>query len=130
MLSLLEMSEKFYALLPFKEDFDSNSVESSITELIESDLGSVWIDKGCMLGAMIYPAWMSNSSLIATELFWWSENPSSSLNLLKKFEEWGISKGATYLHMIRLESKEPNRLDKLYQRRGYRALEHVYFKEV
>lgn len=132
MPKLLKMAESFYGLLPFKEPFNEESVYNSISNMIDSEAGALFTDEEarCMLGAIVYPAWMNHDVLIASEMLWWSENPRASTKLLKSFEEWGINKGASYFHMIRLESNEPNRLDDLYQRKGYRALEHVYFKEV
>ena len=129
---LLPMAREFYKLTPFKEEFDIDSVSGSMTHLVIDETGIIFTDDNfeCMLGAMVYPLWMNRGVSIAMEMFWWSENPRFSTQLLNKFEEWGTNKGASYFELVRLESNEPNRLDNLYRRKGYRAMEHVYLKEV
>ena len=64
--------------------------------------------------------------IIVQELFWWSEG-REGLRLLQAFEDYA-AEHAHSVRMITLEAVNPDRMGKLYERRGYAPLEHGYIK--
>lgn len=68
----------------------------------------------------------NNSHWIAQELFWWSEG-REGLRLLGALEDWA-AEHCHSLRMITLKAVSPERMGVLYERRGYRLIEHGYLK--
>jgi len=89
--------------------------------------------KGVILG-ILYPHFLNPSMIVAQEIGWWVEpeyrNTSLAIRLLKKFEAEAADRGASKVIMISLESQEPAKVGSIYQRMGYRLIEHNYIKEI
>lgn len=82
-----------------------------------------------MLGGMVYPHFVT-ARITATEAFWWVEphmrGARVAKDLLEAFAAWAIERGAA---VIELGSRH-EKLDRFYERLGYRAVERVFQKEV
>lgn len=84
------------------------------------------------LGAAVLPD-PNDGVLVGSEMFWWvaPKARGHGLSLLNAFEEWAVFEmGARRLGMVHLLSLAPERMGKLYERRGYKATELHYVKEV
>jgi len=79
---------------------------------------------------LVTEMYMSNT-IVASDLAWFvskeARGNSSSIKLLKTFEDWGRSKGADYLGMADIEGI--GNLSELYTRLGYSISETTYIKE-
>ncbi len=83
------------------------------------------------LGAIISPD-LNDGAAVATECFWFVEPEARGcgLRLFTAYEQLAIERGAVRLTMTHLRGLQPDELARLYERRGYRAVEVQYHKEV
>ena len=70
--------------------------------------------------------------LEASEAFFYAlpEHRGVAMPLFQQLENIAKARGAVRMMMIHLSGPREETLRKLYQRRGYRAIEHVYTKEL
>lgn len=106
--------------------YDPESMEATFRAMIESDNFCLFVGECGALGGMVAPHPFNYSRMIADELFWWSEG-REGLALLKAYEEWAQGFGAV-VRMTALEAVEPERVGKLFARRGYQPLERAFVK--
>lgn len=68
----------------------------------------------------------------AMESFWFSSPDSRGrgMVLLRAFEEWAKEVEADKIIMVHLSALNPERLGKIYERRGYATLETNYIKRI
>jgi hypothetical protein len=123
MSQMLVIGEKFCAAAG--QPLNREALERSLTVLLQSDNAAIFVneDVSGIIAGLLFPSFFSGE-LIAQELFWWAQ--SEGLSLLKHFEEWAQAAGASQVIMLCLDSIEPERVAKIYQRRGYSALEHSF----
>ena len=123
---LLRMGEKFAALARLTDSvgYDPASMEATFRAMIEGEAFVIFVGGGA-IGGMIAPHPFNHATLLADELFWWSEG--GGLALLRAFENWAESQGAI-VRMTALEAADPERVGKIYARRGYVPLERAYVK--
>jgi GNAT superfamily N-acetyltransferase len=131
---MVEMGAHFIAETMYRDHafYDPAQVETAFGSLLQhhSVVSLVAEENGVLVGmvaGMIQPH-MLYGEITATELFWWAE-PSArptGLKLLKAFEELARERGAKKVLMIAPSA----RVEKLYQRLGYRHHEAVYEKSL
>lgn len=124
---LLEMGRKFAekAKLTDHVGYDPHSMVQTFEWLIEGGHPFFVSDRGTIAGVSTrHP--FNHDHIHVQELFWWSEG-RDGLKLLKALEDW-CDIHAHSLQMITLEAVEPERTGKLYERLGFRPLEHSYIK--
>ena len=94
--------------------------------VIRDVTGKVIAGLGCVCVPDLY-----TGNLVATELFWFvfPDHRGIGLELLDIYEKWARDEGCSEIRMIHLPRLMPDRLKRLYQRRGYRELEVAYGKE-
>jgi len=89
--------------------------------------------KGCILG-IVYPHFLNPEYTICQELGWWVEpewrGTTLGMRLIKQFETAAKLAGADKIIMIRLDSLEPDKIEDIYLRTGYRPLERSFIKEL
>ena len=75
---------------------------------------------------------LNDGDPVANECFWFvkPEARGRGFELLLAYEEEARKRGAVRCSMIHLLSLQPEKLGELYERRGYRAVETSYFKEL
>lgn len=124
---LLEMGEAFSAKARLGDHVGYNREDMAETfrALIEGG-HPVFIGEAGAIGGTSTPHPFNRAHIMAQELFWWSEG-REGLRLLSAFEKW-CAENCHSLRMITLEAVEPERTGKLYERRGYRPLEHGYIR--
>ena len=124
---LLEMGRKFSerAKLSDHVGYDPHSMVQTFEALIEGG-HPVFIGERGAIGATSTPHPFNHEHIHAQELFWWSEG-REGLALLKALEAH-CDEHCHSLQMITLEAVEPERTGRLYERLGYRPLEHSYIK--
>jgi len=130
---IVAMGNQFYELVDLPVDYDPSSVSATMKQLIESDLGAIFVDDEVngAIGALLYPHYFNHNILTGGELFWWvSPEYRGKLGseLLDAMEDWVESMGAASFQMIALEDYKPDLLGKIYGKRGYSPLEHTYLK--
>ena len=130
---LLRMSELFFNASGYVEitTFNKADSEKLLINLIE--LGTLLIDdKGGMIGFVIFPMFMNNSTVMAQELFWWVDEDirgsKTGIQLLKAAEKIAKESGASVMNMLSLEDLNGEKVSKLYQRLGYKRKEQSYMR--
>lgn len=125
---LLEMGARFAdkARLIEHVGYDPADMENTFAEMIANEHYAVFIGESGAIGGVKSPHPFNYSHWLAQELFWWSEG-REGLRLLDAFEAWAAEHCDT-VRMITLEAVNPERMGRLYQRRGYVPLEHGYIK--
>lgn len=125
---LLAMGERFAAKARLSDHvgYDPASMERTFAAMIDGDNFCLFVGSAGAIGGMVAPHPFNNAQIIADELFWWSEG-REGLALLKAYEDWAGSFGAV-IRMTTLEAVEPERVGKLFARRGYVPLERAFVK--
>lgn len=86
-----------------------------------------------MVAGVLSPVYFNHNHLSGEELFWWvSDNapPSAGLKLLTAIEDRVRELGCGTWQMKSLARLNGMRMEKLYERRGYRASERLFIKEL
>ncbi len=109
--------------------YDRESVAVLLNHLIENPDGILICDDDGMIGGLCHPHPFNISTKVGQELFWYSEG-DTGLALLDAAEAKAKEIGAKFWSMICEETMRPKVVGRLYERRGYRPLEHSYIKEL
>jgi RimJ/RimL family protein N-acetyltransferase len=87
-----------------------------------------------MAAAVSYNHFLSPSTTMAQELFWWIEpehrGSGAGLMIMRALEDWAKSAGASVMVMVTLHGLGHERLDKIYRQDGYAPLEYSYMKRI
>ena len=136
---LLRMSRDFYSvtnfaeIAPFCYDTMSKFFETLIDKREHVFLVAENADRlaGFTI-ALIFPAWFNRDVIMGQELLWWIEpdhrKQGTGLELLTALEEAVVEKGAGSFIVASLDNLEPDRLARLYARRGYVPHEHMFLR--
>jgi len=133
----VEMAAEFhkiaYGLLGI--EFCPISTAASFELCIEHGLLSVAQIDGLVVGMVAgvkAPLMMNHNHLVGAELAWWVEpdyrKTSAGLKLLKFAENLAIEAGVKMWSMMLLESSEPEKVAKIYDKMGYKPTERTYLK--
>lgn len=137
--ALMPMAERFYNSCPWKDvaAYDPNTSQQGMLNLLGNENAGVFvIDAGDELlgavGFVLTPVWLAANFVLAQEVFWWVEPGASreALALWRAGEVWAEASGANAALMIRLEGMRDEGLHRLYERRGYNAVEHHYVRKL
>lgn len=109
---------------------------SKWAKLIESGVGFILKAEsdGVIVGSLGFIAVedLNDGNLVANEAFWFvlPEARGRGFELLIKYEEEARGIGCSRCSMIHLEKLQPEKLGKLYLKRGYEKMETSYFKQL
>lgn len=110
---------------------------ASFASFIKADLGVVLAAFGpdqSFWGAIAGVAFpdVATGDLTANELFWFvlPEHRKCGIKLLAAFEEEMRRRGCIRIHMVHLYNQSGEKLDRFYERKGYRPLEIAFTKEL
>lgn len=125
--ALMDMGRKFAAKACLAESvgYDEASAETTFGLMIESPHYVILMSEAGTIGGAAVPHPFNASHIMAQELFWWAE--SGGLQLLAAFEEWAAARAGS-VRMACLEAASPDRVAKIYERRGYRPLERGFIR--
>ena len=131
-----QLGPQFYAEGKLPGKFVPEIFATKWTELIELGMGFILglFDghklQGCF-GAIVAED-LNDGELRANELFWFvnEDDRGHGLCLFNAYEKEAIRRGAKWISMIHLKGLHPEGLSRLYERRGYRAVETAYHKEL
>jgi len=133
---LMPLIEEFYASSKFLKGFNADHCEKMWINFITNNLGVIFLlmDKEEIIGflaALKYPD-INSGELIATEMAWFvkSDHRGKGLLLLKRFEEWAREEKCKGIIIVHLMDSMPEQLKRIYEKRGYKAIEINYTKEI
>jgi len=85
-------------------------------------------------GAINYPLYFNPNSNVVQELWWWltpsARGTGAGAKMFDCIKAWAKEKNAVAMFMIALEDDRASKMEKLYQRAGFRPLERTFIKEV
>jgi GNAT superfamily N-acetyltransferase len=106
-------------------------------ELIRTGKGVIFVlenEFGDLQGALaaITGETLHDGTRYAVETFWFThpKTRGKGLKLLNAFDRWANAEGCRKKCLIHLEDSFPERLARVYRRRGYRLIERHYEAEV
>lgn len=125
--ALLEIGRRFTAAAGMP--FDEQALTQTLEQLMAADDGVLLVTAEAtgVLGGIAFRN-PFNTERTAQELFWWAEQ--GGLDLLAAFESWAAEHGATRVVMVCLEALEPERVERIYRRRGYVPLERGFERAI
>lgn len=126
---LLEMGAKFAekAKLVDHVGYDPASMEATFKAMLEGGHPLFVGERGAIGGTCTrHP--FNDDHVIVQELFWWSEG-REGLSLLAAFEEYARER-AHSIRMLTLEAVNPDRMARLYEKRGYAPVERGFVKVI
>ena len=125
--ALLEMGQRFAkkANLSDHVGYDPASMADTFERMIAANEPLFMTDTGA-IGALTFPHPFNHAHKGAQELFWWSEG-RDGLRLLKALTDY-CETHCDSLSMITLEAIKPEATGRLYERLGFKPLEHSYVK--
>ena len=140
MHSLIGMGRRFFQASGYGDlaAFDRESFEVTLRHLIGGGGTCLVAEKDGlvvgMAGALAYPFYFNAQHKTGQELFWWL-NPEHRGGLLGArlfagLEAWAKDQGCSSFTMVALDAVRPEQVGGMYKRRGYRASEHTYIKEL
>lgn len=90
------------------------------------------VGKGVLLG-YVFPYIFNTNVKIAQELAFYVEpeyrNTRLAMRLYREYEAKARDLGATKITMALLEASNPDKVDRLYRKLGFKPVEHIYIKE-
>ena len=130
---LLRMGESFFDASGYGDltTFNKEDTEALLVKLINE--GWLLTDgQSTLLGFVVFPMFMNNSTIVAQELFWWVDEESRGskvgIEILKKAEDLAKEYGATAMMMLSIKELNGDSVNKLYERLGYSRREQTYMR--
>jgi GNAT superfamily N-acetyltransferase len=131
-----QLGPKFYAEGKLPGEFVPEIFVGTWTALIERGLGFILglFENsrlcGC-IGAAVTKC-LNDGKLTANEMFWFvtPEARGGGLRMVDEYEKEAVKRGAVRCSMALLKGLHPDALGRFYERRGYKAFEIAYSKEL
>jgi hypothetical protein len=118
--------------VPYAQKYYRTMIENKMGQvflLCDEETGSVHGGLACIKGPVPH-----SGQMVAVELFWYVapeyRGSLGALELLVAFENWAKENQCSSCALIHMMDSQPERLEKLYLRMGYKLLEKHYIKEV
>lgn len=133
MPNLLRMGELFFNDSGYGEITSFNKSDTEITLKSLIGLGTLLTDgKSSMIGFLVFPLFMNQKTMMSQELFWWVDEDKRGtrigIDLLKQAEKISKENGATVMNMLSLNDLNGEKVNKLYERLGYKRKEQSYMR--
>jgi GNAT superfamily N-acetyltransferase len=111
------------------EEFLVEDIDSCALFLLCYNEAPVGFIAGVVSGHPVF-----NNSKAVAEWFWYvlpeHRLQKQSLKLIKAYENWARKIGARFVAMSHFHDDAGSRLSKVYERMGYKPIEHTYYKEL
>lgn len=116
-------------------EYDEQSIVDNLSTYLDSGICVLIIAEEedrivGMTAAVFFQLYMNKSTVMSQELFWWvhpDHRGGAGREMLDRLE-YESAQRADCLVMISLHNVQPERVGKLYERRGYKPVEHHYMK--
>ncbi len=131
-----QLGPQFYAEGKLPGKFVPEVFAAKWTELMELGMGFILglFDGPKLAGVFgaVVAGDVNDGEMTANEMFWFvrPESRGRGLSLMSAYEAEARKRGAKRCSMIHLLELQPEKLADLYERRGYRAVETAYHKEL
>lgn len=123
----LQFARKFHAAGPWGDvPLDEAALRTFFAAL--ADAGYLAVREGGFIGGVVQPLYFAPDTLVAVELFWWSDDPRTGAELREGFETWAREKGASFAGFSSLVNERETATRRLYRRAGFEPVEIAYRK--
>lgn len=140
MPELQRMAKAFHSawLYAERDPIDLASFAKTVTNIAKSPSGVVLVAEmgGRLVGmtaAISMPHWFNHKHITGQELFWWADEEArgtgAGLAMLAALEDWARDFGCKSFVIASTVNLKPEKLEKLYKRRGYSKFDIFYQKE-
>ena len=137
--SIKDMVVEFANKYPFSVNISDTKINSLIHDFVYADTREKILilandPEPIGLIAGLKTEILFSDDKLASELMWWV-NPShrttkAGSELLEAFEFWAVKVGCSAIQMSTVQTEHAERLDKVYNRKGYTLVERGYLKEI
>jgi GNAT superfamily N-acetyltransferase len=130
------LGDEFFKEAGFSHRFDPATFRANWSKLINNGIGHILGKFSgqtlvAVLGFVLAPD-LNDGKLTAYETFWFSDHAhrGEGFGLLRAYEKRAAELGAGRVCMVHLHNLTPERLQEIYERRGFRKIEVHYMKEL
>lgn len=129
---VMEFAARFFERSVWRDHVELNEegVMAALTMLSSNPSAYFEMTDAGAIGGMLTPLWFSPDVLIASELFWYSEQLGEGAKLRERFEAWAKSKGARFIQFSAMANEHEERLRRTLATQGYHAKEIGFIKEI
>lgn len=129
--NILRFGRSFHALSPWRhEAFDPEAVLAFLASLDANENGYFRCTEFGTVGGILTPLWFAPTTLIGTELFWYSEAKGEGRKLREDFEAWAKDHGAKWVQFSALADANEETVRRNMARAGYDSAELPFRKRV
>jgi GNAT superfamily N-acetyltransferase len=138
--AVMALALRFFAASPYHDKtVDISKVETVISTLLSNDDAIVLLlvnkdGKPVGMLAGFLSEMIFSRDKVASEAIWWVDpeyrQSKMSFKMMEAFEWWANKRGCKHTHMSLLADETGDRLSKFYERRGYKARERAFIKEL
>ena len=133
---IIVLARKFHAVSGYDSfDMDDESADRLIFQSISQGLGPVAEVDGEIVGFLLgleFPAILNANIMMGSEIAWWVEpehrNKVIGIKLLQFIENKAKQKNLKFWSMMCLEHLNPEGLEKIYLKMGYKKSERTYMR--
>ena len=135
---LLRIGHDFFKLNPYNEysELDEDSLTDTFRNLIDKHILLVMDnDEGKTVGcaaAFMAPVFWNKTDVQGIEIFWWVDpeyrKDGNGKKLRQALEKVAKARGVRFWNMVSMETSEPEKMDKMYAKAGFKRLENIYMK--
>jgi GNAT superfamily N-acetyltransferase len=135
----VKLAETFHAASPMHGviDFDPKGYAEFYTLALQNESMGIWLAEienkvVGIVGAIAYPLYFNPNALVVQELWWWLDPAfrGEGNKMFKQIELWAKERNASALFMIALEDDRAAKMEKVYQRAGFKPIERTFMKKV
>jgi L-amino acid N-acyltransferase YncA len=111
---------------------------TALTQLMETPIFLCYVAEADdvivgMMAVVLSPSFFNHTHITGEEMFWWVSDKAPrmiGLRLLVTMEKRARELGCHTMHMKSVARLNGERMEKLYAKRGYRASERLFVKEL
>lgn len=141
LITIVEMGELFHAEAGLDKVASYNRFHTykMVEELLNAPEGILLVAEKDgeiigMTGGITYPMYFNQDSISGQEMFWYVEpeyrNGTIGIKMLREMEKQAKERGCDTFTMISEDYLNPEALDKMYLKSGYRRYEHTYVRNL
>lgn len=128
--AIVALGKKFHGMSPHKDmgEFDEAGIAKVLEFMIESPQSVVLFNGSGVLGATYAPVYFCPSKWMCEENFWYADAKGG--DLLDELIEHARGFGASHICLSTLENDMSRVIDRFLTRKGFKAVERRYLKEL
>jgi len=129
---IMEFAKRFFENSVWRDHvkLSEDGVTAALSMLSTNPDAYFEMTDGGAIGGMLTPLWFAPDVIVASELFWYSEQPGEGAKLRERFEAWAKDRGARFVQFSAQINEYEERLRRTLATQGYDAKEIGFIKEI